>query len=105
MKGPGFFLFLFLVIFASACGLSLLFFPQYAYVVFHQIVGHPALATSLGLNIGALFSWLWFKKTKLAYFCGFGGWLAAFQHYIINIASNGIHVLNFWLEALKANLF
>ena len=105
MKGPRFFLFLFVIVIAMACGVSLVFFPQYAYVVFHQIVAHSALATSLGLNIGAFFSWLWFKRTKLAYFCGFGGWLAAFQHDFFQMASNGLHILDFWLQALKANLF
>lgn len=105
MRGPGFFLFLFIVIFAMACGVSLVLFPRYAYVVFHQIVAHSSLVLSLGLNVGALFSWLCFKRTKLAYFCGFGGWLAAFQHDLSGFASEGLHVLGFWIEALKVHLF
>jgi len=105
MKGPGFVLFLLILIFAIACGITLIFFPGYAYVVFHQIVNHSALTTSLALNFGAFGGWLWFKRTKLAYFCGLCGWLAAFQHDLSRAVSDGLHVLNFWLEALKASLF
>jgi len=103
MKGPSFLFFASISVFVLACGTCLIFFPEYAYVIFHQIVSHSALATSLGLNVGALFGWLWFKRTKLAYFCGFGGWLAAFQHDIARAVSAGLHVISFWFETIKAS--